>query len=828
MRKIPFKVSAKAARLIGRENVSNADGALIELIKNCYDADAKHAFVIFDISYESVPEVITCLEFDDLCKNKTFMEECACFYIENSGNYSLLKNISDSSYNKLMKYFNQFNKICIIDDGDGMSEECIESKWMTIGTNHKEENYQTKSGRVRVGAKGIGRFALDRLGEYSSMITQEHDSSCFDWLIEWNSFEGDEKPLNQVQATLSESHFDYSTHALKSLNHYVPKDLIKDFKLPSSLKFQTGTMLEMSLLRDVWDTTRIQKLFRAIKTLVPPVGNNDFRLFLIQTNNDNSLLGEVNSYLCDDFDYKINAKCDDAGKVSFTMTRNEIDIERLPEDLLAILQKEIPGFGNELVVKNLTISEIIGNSDIDSSIFNQIGAFALDFFFIKRQYTQKDDAKFFYKNFNFRERTELLNTFGGIKIFRDHFRVRPYGELGGDSFDWLGLGSRQAESPAAPSHSVGQWRVRPGQVTGSIHISRLNNFQFQDKSSREGIQHNDTFDAFKRLICSIIEIFENDRQKIARIFDNYYKSKNRNKIKEETTKRVVQSVKSNEKSSENEKILVDALLDKEDELQKALTENQLLRRYGSIGLTISSLAHELSNTILKLSPTTKVLQKYIDIGIKNNSLDIEGLKILQDNCVELQSQHKRIKSWSDFSLDSINRDKRTQIIKDLFEYFSELRESWISILDDKSIYFHIPQKTKRTQRCLKRMFIIDFDSIFNNLIINSIYAMTKRKDAKPDRHITIELDEINEDIIIKYEDTGPGLEKHIKTESTIFEPLYTTKTDRLGKKIGSGLGMWIVKSIIDDYRGEIELYKMRPGFGVQMKFRTNKKEGMRE
>ena len=41
MARIPFNVSAKTARLIGRENVSNLEGALIELIKNTYDADAK-------------------------------------------------------------------------------------------------------------------------------------------------------------------------------------------------------------------------------------------------------------------------------------------------------------------------------------------------------------------------------------------------------------------------------------------------------------------------------------------------------------------------------------------------------------------------------------------------------------------------------------------------------------------------------------------------------------------------------------------------------------------------------------------------------------------
>ena len=40
MPKIPFNVDAYTAKLIGRENVSKLDGAVLELVKNTYDADA--------------------------------------------------------------------------------------------------------------------------------------------------------------------------------------------------------------------------------------------------------------------------------------------------------------------------------------------------------------------------------------------------------------------------------------------------------------------------------------------------------------------------------------------------------------------------------------------------------------------------------------------------------------------------------------------------------------------------------------------------------------------------------------------------------------------
>ena len=51
MAKIQFKISAKAARLIGRENITGVDGAIIELVKNAYDADAECVYLQYNIKY---------------------------------------------------------------------------------------------------------------------------------------------------------------------------------------------------------------------------------------------------------------------------------------------------------------------------------------------------------------------------------------------------------------------------------------------------------------------------------------------------------------------------------------------------------------------------------------------------------------------------------------------------------------------------------------------------------------------------------------------------------------------------------------------------------
>ena len=114
MTKVPFNVDAYTARLIGRENVSKLEGAVVELIKNTYDADA------------------TC---------------CILYYDEK-------KDI-----------------LYLADNGNGMTEEIIRNHWMTIGRSSKKNSFVSQKGRIQTGEKGIGRFALDRIADNCQMLT---------------------------------------------------------------------------------------------------------------------------------------------------------------------------------------------------------------------------------------------------------------------------------------------------------------------------------------------------------------------------------------------------------------------------------------------------------------------------------------------------------------------------------------------------------------------------------------------------------------------------------------------------------------------------------
>src|SRR5690606_5182864 len=100
------------------------------------------------------------------------------------------------------EFFRSLTAIHIIDNGDGMHAETIKSNWMTIGTANKANAVTSRTGRPRSGEKGIGRFALDRLGESCSLLSTTKDQSV-SWRVDWNDFDKTDKKINEVHAYLS-------------------------------------------------------------------------------------------------------------------------------------------------------------------------------------------------------------------------------------------------------------------------------------------------------------------------------------------------------------------------------------------------------------------------------------------------------------------------------------------------------------------------------------------------------------------------------------------------------------------------------------------------
>lgn len=69
-----------------------------------------------------------------------------------------------------------------------------------------------------------------------------------------------------------------------------------------------------------------------------------------------------------------------------------------------------------------------------------------------------------------------------------------------------------------------------------------------------------------------------------------------------------------------------------------------------------------------------------------------------------------------------------------------------------------------------------------------------------------------------YMDTGPGLPDHLTDPNIIFKPMYTTKRDSVGQEVGTGLGMWIVKVISEEYQANVNLHPKSTNYGFNISF----------
>ncbi len=795
--KIPFKVSARAGKLLGRENFSNPEGAITELVKNSYDADAENCLVVFDIPV---------IERTD----------------ENGNTYFVPDKANSVIY--------------IIDNGEGMERNIIEDYWMQIGTGNKEQFHLSEKQRVKTGAKGIGRFALDRLGMKTEMWTLSNKSKNNEglfWKMDWNQFDDLQKSISEIEAELSIEQLNIKS----KINELLGSDF--DYTDVDKFQFPHGTILKVSDLKDEWFSDDIDDVFSSLEALIPPKELNiPFQVYFKHYQYPIKY-GNVNTAFFNDFDYKVNAKYNSKTlKVDFTIERNEIDLKTLNNKYKHLYQKlSFPFDINTIENRVFTYSKDVGKlihwelNEVRKGLLNDLGDFQFSYNFIKLANSKKEGYPF--KNIVAKERKATLERFGGIKIYRDSFRVRPYGD---PKNDWLGLGFRAAKSPAGPGQRIGDWRVNNESMAGIITISRKHNPQLVDKSDRGGLQENDTFELFKNIIIGMIREFEVDRSRILNpiyLFNKQEREKKKadelQKKAEELALKIIEENKSNSGQSEEEqkeayeeffkdsfKKIVDD--EKEEENQEIVQ----VRSLASLGLIVSSFSHELKEVSNNVSEIDTLEQDVLLLIPEENKIlpksknESTQFGDVTDIFQLLKEDKEKIKHWVDYTLTAIRKDKRTRTKLDFGSFFNQIQKSWKRIFKRKDINMIVNDSIGETQYDF-RAFEMDMTTIFSNLITNSVDSFEQRKFID-DRNIVVDLAIVDNKIEIIFADNGKGLDEAFENKEDIFLPFTTSKKDRNGNEIGTGLGMYLVKSVIDDNNGNIEVLEQQKGFAVKITF----------
>ena len=759
---VPFNISARTAKLIGMENFANAEGAIVELVKNAYDADAEICAVIADI--------------------RDTREESRFF---------------------------------IIDNGAGMTKDIILRHWMTIGTDDKLVNAETNiKRRVKSGAKGIGRFALNRLGRKAEMITfaKEGEGTGYKWSVDWSMFDKAET-LSDITATVDEYHKE-EAYAL------FEKYGLDKLPIAEQLNLQSfnGTVLCISDLKDSWTEDGLNSLLMNMELLIPEHMQSLFTLYLYKLQ-DLTWSGKVNPAEYSDYDYKISASFNGERTIQVLLERNELNVSLLETKYSNVFTRKsmqvspyrIEDFRAKTIERTIEISETVS-----PELLSNVGPFTFTFFFIKN--TISDDReregakKYPYNGIDSAARKRWLDRFGGVRIFRDEFRVRPYGENGND---WLDLGRRQAQSPGGAGQKLGGYRIRPNQISGVVNISRLTNKAFEDKSSREGIQENDEFLLFKNLLIQIISVFEEDRNYIMFNLADQYRIEHPNTIKARDIAKEAMSGKNEEKSEEALKLrtLAESYQSLEEELDAKEAELSMMRGLASLGISVATYTHELRSVMLRLLPRNSLLRNILVQYLPEEQFDGVRFNNPYKELDTMKGEDEKLYNWLLYSLHSIQRSKRDWTEIRLSNYFEDFVKAWEPSLSKKNIKM-IPNISGMDGACIEA-YEMDLDSVYNNFVANSINAFLKSTEINK----TIQLNVINDHgyAVIDFLDNGCGLASEYRSNpEVVFNAFETSIVDNKNNKIGTGMGLFIAKGVIDKFvDSTIAILPVEKGFGIR-------------
>ena len=820
-----FQVSAKTARLIGRENISDVDGAIIELVKNGYDADAECVYVKYINPFDGVPSMLTHSEVHSYFNDN--MELVLQNYSIKDGLYVL--NEEDVNMLELEKYLRSISQILVIDNGSGMNKTILKSAWMNIGTDNKEVNvYSPKKNRIKTGAKGIGRFALDKLSLCTQVFTKCDEEQIYQWEIDWTQFDN-AKLLNQVEAKLQECDGNF-------------KDLVKqylkqDFELIKDYEWNTGTIIILSPIREFWDEKLYIKVNNNLKN-INPLGSVDRFDIYVRNFRHSELNFETESegISRDNYDYLIQAEFDGKGNVTITLDRNEIDttkkiiqIEYSPTDVEKYDLKEFwerEAFKSENYKREdfdgvkqfqYTMEEIIENPSESMDKYNSVGPFSLKMYYMKNQKSTVEIVK----NFKSRKRKKLLSDFSGIKIYRDSFKVRPYGDEG-QFFDWINLSLRVQKSPAAASHESGNWRVSPNQLIGSVSISRMNNPKLEDTANREGMSLNREYDCFIEILQGILSKFEYDRQyalreyaawergkkkahedKAQQIYEQVIRERENKKAKDEHNEGANQENNSNEKENDriSEEDLKDAIVTLGKKNENKTSTEQLIMVLSAAGVMTQTFAHEITRIGTELGSRGQHLKEAINRMLNYEPYTGDEDFNPYDLLAELDGTDELLSEWVSLIMDSVKQENFEAKSIDLKDFLAHIKRLWQPLLNKKFITIQSEQIDESVTLGLPE---IDLHLILNNFILNSAYYL---EDAESERKIFFSVYEDDKKVYLEMSNNGPELD-----ERYLQNPDKTLNARESSKDGGTGLGLWIAREAATRNAGELHVVPIKNGY----------------
>lgn len=213
--KVHFKTNILLKNIIGKDLITDDNIAILELVKNSYDAGSKTVHIVF-------------------------------------------QNVATNNDMTVSMPDEQSSRILICDQGCGMDYDGLINKWLNIAYSEKKEN-TSLNGRRQAGNKGVGRFSCDRLGKTLTIFTKMAGKVLLKLSIDWRLFESENAQNEEIQDVT----FDVEE---------ISDDEVKN--LTGVADFEKGTILDIGLLREIWTPEKIVRLRRDLEKFIDP--NNTF------------------------------------------------------------------------------------------------------------------------------------------------------------------------------------------------------------------------------------------------------------------------------------------------------------------------------------------------------------------------------------------------------------------------------------------------------------------------------------------------------------------------------------------------------------------------
>lgn len=710
-----WRFDVSTFRLIGRELITDRVTALFELVKNCYDANSQTVNI----------------EFYDVA----------------------------SAIN---------SKIIIRDDGIGMSFEDIRDKWMVVGTASKRKDIYSAAPYKRrfVGEKGIGRFAVDKLGGKVIIKTkQKGENKILNVEINWEDYQ-----------TLSEK------QQISLFTDVQNKYWFEDTKDIDS----HGTELIITQVRDQWSKDNIERLSKELTKIVSPFHpvNPPFNIYVF-SNEFKEFDGEnpIKSDVINFYSHK--------GEIGFYLGEKGAEDEKSYQEVLK--------FDN-----------ISGNFVVEREKIGLFGPISMKLYYFDRA-AKKRFADYYKLKENDDTRID------GIKIYRDGIVTTPFAESEANPHkkrDVLGIDKRLWQDTFD--------RIGTREILGTIEITKENNPKIIDSTNRQDFVDNREFQELKAFVVrhldvlSELKIFERKQKRIETTISLETAKTDTQSFKKTITE--IESIIGNrfpelkpsinslkEKAVSLEKTVSKGVKDQKEEIKE-------IQRKENIYLSLMSLqdyATQIAHAVKTALASIKDMAEYF----KDNFPNPKKESIFSDYATLIYEEMERLSAIIEFMLSY------ARVTKENFHDFSI--KDLIQNLFKRVYQFQFNKENIKIELELNECIVYGhskfFEDVIQQLISNSIKAIeynTFEKKIKCTGYIE------KGNYVLLFSDNGYGIVE--ENRKRIFD-LYFTTTAEQG---GGGIGLYNARTRMNALHGSIELVEneflpMGSTFKITLPFKQN-------